>query len=125
MKFLLDTNFLMVPGQFRADIYSQLRLNGRAELYAVDLSVQELEKIAGGRGRNGANARLALKLMKKEGVKIVKSGKITDADEAIRRIARREGMVVCTADKRLKFELERRDIRVVSLRQKKYLTPVD
>lgn len=121
MKVLLDTNFLMIPGQFKVDIYEQLRELGAAELYATHMSVEELEKLATGRGKNAANARIALMLLKREGVRIMPSGKTKDADEAIRRIARREGMAVCTADRRLKLELRKRGIKVISLRQKKYL----
>jgi len=129
MKFLLDTNFLMIPGQFRVDIYEQLRGFGPADLYVTELSVRELDKLAMGHGRNAANARVALMLMRKEGIKIIPSGKTSTsrlrgqsaADEAIRRIAKREGMVVCTADKALKASLRKRGIRVVVLRQRKYL----
>ena len=144
MKFLLDTNFLMIPGQFRVDIYEQLRGFGPADLYVTELSVRELDKLAMGHGRNASHARVALLLMRKEGVKIIPSGKTSTsrlrgtllgahqpswlrlrgqsaADEAIRRIAKREGMVVCTADKALKASLRKRGIRVVVLRQRKYL----
>ena len=121
MKFLLDTNFLMIPGQFRVDIFGQLEQLGPVDLCVTDLSVRELEKLAKNKGRKGAHARLALLLIQWEGVEVVPSGKTTHADEAIRRIAKREGMVVCTLDKGLKAALKRRGIRVVTLRQKKYL----
>jgi rRNA-processing protein FCF1 len=126
MKFLLDTNFLMVPGQFKVDIYGQLRSAPfRVELYTIDLVVDELKRLASGRGRHASNARLAIRLLEREGVKVLPSGKPDSADEAIRRIARREGMVVCTADRRLKEELKRRKIPTLSLRKKKYLDMAD
>lgn len=121
MKLLLDTNFLMLPGQLRIDVYGQLRSLGRAEFYATNLSVSELERLATNRGRKGAAARVALMLLKKEGVKIVQSGRARTADEAIARIARREGMLVCTADKRLKRRLEARGTVVITPRQGKYI----
>ena len=125
MKLLLDTNFLMIPGQFRVDIYEQMRGFGKPELYTADLVVSELEKLAKGKGKDGANARLALMLVKENNVKILKSGKAGSTDEAIRRIATREGMSICTADKRLKTELVRRNIPIISLRKKKYLVMED
>ncbi len=121
MKFLLDTNFLMIPGQFRVDIFEQLRGFGPADFYVSELSVRELDKLARGRGRNASHAKVALLLLKSEGVKIIPHGKERNADEAIRRIAKREGMAVCTLDRALKASLKRRGVRVVVLRQKKYL----
>jgi len=120
-KILLDTNFLMIPGQFRVDIYEQLRDLGPSDLYVTNLSVRELERLASGHGKDASNARVALILLKKGGVNIIPAGKTRNTDEAIRRIAKREGMIVCTADKALKASLKRRGIRVIVLRQKKYL----
>ena len=124
MKFILDTNFLMIPGQFKVDVYEQLRGFGKPDIYVIRQSVAELEKLAKGRGKDAANARIALLLVKREGVRIIPSGK-GGADEAIRRLAKREGMVVCTADKKLKAGLRKRGIPVVSLRERKYLALED
>jgi hypothetical protein len=121
VKFLLDTNFLMIPGQFHVDIFEQLRGFAPAEFHVSELSVKELEKIAKGRGKASSHANVALLIMKKEGVNVIPSGKTGNTDESIRRIARREGMIVCTADKALKARLKRAGVRVVVLRQKKYL----
>ncbi|MBM3303712.1 MAG: DNA-binding protein [Candidatus Aenigmarchaeota archaeon] len=121
MKFLLDTNFLMIPAQFRVDVYEQLRGFGPSDFFVSELSVKELEKIAKGRGKAGSQARVALLLLKKEGVKVIPSGKTKHADESIRRIAKREGMIVCTMDKTLKARLRGAGIRVIVLRQRRHL----
>ena len=44
MKFLLDTNFLMIPGKFKVDVFSELEKFGKPELYTVSAVVRELEK---------------------------------------------------------------------------------
>ena len=121
MKFLLDTNFLMVPGQFRVDVYDQLRQMGPAELYVSELSVKELDRLAKKRGRNAACARVAMLLLRREGVKVVPAGREKHADDAIRHMAVTKGMAVCTADRALKASLLRRKVPVVVLRQRKYL----
>jgi uncharacterized protein len=120
MKFMLDTNFMMVPGQFKLDIYEKLREFGNAELYTTSLSLAELVKIADGKGRDAGSARIGLILLKREGVKVIPS-EDSNADEAIKRIAVKDSMVVCTADKKLKDVLKKNGVKVMSLRQGRYL----
>ncbi len=120
MKFLLDTNFLMLQGKFKVDIFSELEKFGKVEAYTINLVVNELEKIAGGRGKNAMHAKVAIWLIRKEGVKILHS-KGRHADPAIKRFAANGYYAVCTQDKKLRDYLKKKKIPVVFLRQKKYL----
>ncbi len=114
MKFLLDANFLTIPGQFKVDVFRELEEFGKPELYTLNLVVKELEKL------KSRHARLALGLVKKEGVKILFS-KTSNTDREIVRIASKGGFVVCTQDKKLIEKLKKKGISVVSLRQKRLL----
>jgi rRNA-processing protein FCF1 len=48
MKFLLDANFLMIPGKFRVDVFKELEKFGKPDLYTLDLVVKELSKQSSG-----------------------------------------------------------------------------
>ena len=69
---ILDTNFLMVPAQYKVDIFSEIeRICGFSyELVVPDVVVKELEKIAAGQ-KGKAAARMALQLIKFKGIKII------------------------------------------------------
>ncbi len=120
MKFLLDTNFLMIPGQFKVNVFQELQKFGKAELYTLDSVVNELEKLAKGHGSDSGDAKLALMLIKMERVKILQS-KEKNADEGIKSFASRGYFIVCTADKELIEELKSKGVRIAYLRQGKYL----
>jgi len=113
MKFLLDANFLTIPGEFKVDIFTELFHFGKPELFTLDLVVKELETI------KSKHTRLGLQLLKKHKVKILKAVGVTDKE--IERIAKENNFVVCTQDKKLISDLQKSGIKVVYLRQKKYL----
>ena len=119
MKFLLDTNFFMIPGKFKVDVFSELGKFGRPELYTLTSVVKELEKLSK-TGTDKGNAKLGLELLKKNRVEILVTDDY-DADSGIERVAVEEDFVVCTQDKELIKRLKKEEIRVISLRQKKYL----
>ena len=120
VRFLLDTNFLMIPGQFKVDIFAELEKFGKPELYILDTTIKELEKISKGRGSDAKAARLALELVKMKNIKMVQAqNKSTDRE--ILRLAFEKDFVVCTQDKKLKAKLIKMGSRVVTMRQKKFL----
>ena len=55
MKILLDTNFTLIPAQFKVDIFSELANN---KLYILDRTLEELKNIK--------NSKLTLSLIKKK-----------------------------------------------------------
>jgi len=120
MKFLLDTNFILIPAQFRVDVYSELSGFGKPELYTIDLVLKELEKLIHSRGKKSRQAKMALLRLKKEGVKILITG-ARQADAAIVKIASQKKFTVCTQDRALAKRLKAKKVPVVTLRQKRYL----
>jgi len=122
MKFLLDANFLLLPGKFKADIFSELAKFGRPELYTLDLIVKELEKIAAGKGRDAGYARLGLELIRKKRIRVLKTtGK--SADLALEQTALKGNFTLCTQDRALIKKLRGR-APVIYLRQRKYLVKI-
>lgn len=120
MKFLLDTNFLLIPGQFKVDVFSELTRFGVPELYTLDLVIKELKRLAEGRGKAGRNAKLALTLVEEKDIKVLPT-KDTHADREMERIAAEQNFIVCTVDKGLINRLIAEEIPVVRLRQKRNL----
>ena len=120
MKFLLDTNFLLIPGKLKVDVFSELQRFGKPELFTLDLVVRELRELSSGPGRDSSHARLALDLLGRKHVKILESaGDGTDPE--IERIASEDGFAVCTQDRELQKKLKKRKIPVIFLRQNRVL----
>lgn len=132
MRFLLDANFLMIPGKFRVDIFRELERFGRPELYTIDLVVKELSKLSkgkgnfrkeGGRSRLRASdafcAKLGLSFIQQRDIGILETmGR--NADSELLAFAGK-GYTVCTQDRLLISRIKRKGFRTVFLRQGKYL----
>ena len=123
-KIILDTNFLMIPLQFKVDVFSEIDriCDFKYELVTIPEVVEELTRLSEkGSGKNHRAARAALELIKKHGVAEKKYRKIfKTADEAILNIAD-ENSIVATQDRILRKKLKQKKIRLIILRQKKHL----
>lgn len=120
MKALLDTNFLMVPGEFGVDVLSELLNLGYTEVFTLDLVVKELEKLSVGKGKDARNARIGQEFIRKGGVIVLKS-EGGHADDEIFRLAKNKKYIVCTQDRELVSRIKRAGLRFITLRQGKYL----
>ncbi len=123
MKFLLDTNFLMAIGQFKIDIFYELTIFGRPEFFTIDLVIGELHKLSLGGGKDSKAATLALDIIGRENIEVLKTGG-KDADTEIERVAAEGGYTVCTTDKELTKRLKGEEVLVIGIRQKKKLAVV-
>ncbi len=129
-KIVLDTNFLLIPGQFGVDIFAELeRVCGfKYEIAVLAATVKELEGIIAGKtvsAKDRMAARLGLQLLKAKGVKVVnpKQKVFKSADKAILELASANGgdAVVATQDRELRDKLAAKGVAVIVLRQKRYL----
>lgn len=116
MRIILDTNFLMAIPQFKIDVFSQLRGN---EIFVLDSVITELKKISKGTGKNSVAARIALELLKRKDLKILKS-KEEDTDLSLLAYSKR-GYLIATQDKVLRDKLKKGGGKVIYIRQKKYV----
>ncbi len=117
MRFLLDTNFLLIPGKFRVDIVKELERFGKPELYTIDLVVKELGRLAEGSGREASDARVGLELLRLRNAEVLgTSGK--HADDEIEEVAKSHGLAVCTQDRGLQKRLSIQGVEVFYLRQR-------
>jgi rRNA-processing protein FCF1 len=117
MKVLLDTSFLVAAVDNKIDLRLELSKFGRPEMHVLDLVQGELKKLSEGRGKDAANARVALQFLGRRMVKVVRAGEgSTD-----RKLAEKRGFAVCTIDRKLKDSLMRKGAAVITIRQGRYL----
>jgi rRNA-processing protein FCF1 len=122
MKALLDTNFLMVPAEFRVDVISELTSLGYIEFFTLDLVVSELERLSTKGGRLAKYSRVALEIVRNCSVTVLKTkGDLKRVDDEIYRLAREKGYTICSQDKELIRKAKSAGLRCITLRQNKYL----
>ncbi len=118
-KVIIDTNGLMIPGQFGVDIFSELERLGFETYLVARASVRELEKIlAEARGKNRTAANIALSLLDRCSV-IEKDG---PADDIILELAADMDAAVLTNDMELKKRLCSKGVTIVHLRERTHLS---
>ena len=137
-KILLDTNFLMIPGNFGIDIFEEIDriCNFNYKLYNVDKTIDELEKlpekVQNQKTATKTAVNIALKLIEtlgKEGKLNIIPTKTNNelkakyeemyVDEIIIKLANE--YIVATTDTELKKHLK----KMIILRQKRYLELIE
>ena len=122
MKILLDANALMMPAQFRIDLFDELRaLLGAFEPMVLSGVIMELAGISRAGGRNGAAARHALALGKDCTIVESENLKSESVDAQMIEYAALNACMVVTNDRRIRDALFARGIGVISLRNQKKL----
>lgn len=115
IKIILDTNFAVIPFQFKVDIYSEIDriFDEQYELVFPEICLKELEKLKAGKA--------GLELMKKKNVKFEKTPSAKTVDDSILSYAKASSAVVATQDRELKKKALKNGLSVISLRKKQFL----
>jgi len=114
MKVVADTNFLLMPFQFKINLDAELRrLFGKYEVYVPSAVLEELENIG------ATDAKAALKLASR--YRVVKCPECMEADECVLWVAKSIGGAVMTNDKVLREWARREGLAVVYMRGKSHL----
>ena len=122
-KIILDTNFLLIPYQFKLDIFKEIDriLHFDYSLFILDKTLDELNNIVEKqKGKDKDAAKFALKLLEAKKIKKIMSN-AENADDSIVDVASQEKVIVATQDKVLKQRLEEAGIPIIIMRQKKKL----
>ena len=121
MKVLLDANALMMPAQFKIDLFSEIReLLGSFEPVVLPGVVQELAGLARAKSNDGAAARLGLALAGQ--CMIAESpGSSSPVDDQVIAWASANNCLVVTNDRRVRDALLVKGIGVISMRKQKKL----
>ena len=124
-KIIIDTNFLMIPFQFRVDIFSEIdRLcNFAYKLYIFSASIGELESIIKNqKGKSKRAAQFALKLANLKKIGII-DAKGSDVDGLI--LENCGDAIIATQDRELKRKLAEKKASIIILRQKNHLELIE
>ena len=119
-KIVLDSNFLMIPGQFGVDIFEELRnkLDFPYKLFIVKNTIAELNKIIEkAKNRDKIAARIGLELIKTKSINIIDCDESAIVDDELVMLSN-DGCIIATQDKELKSRIANKKI---VLRQKKYI----
>ena len=121
-RVLLDTNFLLLPVQFKLDIFSLIPevLEDKVEFFVVSNVIEELKQLAKSKGKDGRASNVTLSLLKTRKVEVIKTGG-KSCDDALTKVAKDKGMIVATNDKELRKRLKSMGVKTIYLRSKKYL----
>ncbi len=112
IKIILDTDFLLTTIKFRVDIFSEFKriCDFPYTLYILDKTLEELK------GKKEEN--LIISLIKNK-VKKVKTKKDKSVDDLLMEL--KENFILATQDKELKKRAKKKNLKLITIRQKKYL----
>ena len=119
---VIDTNFLLIPFQFKINMVAELDLLiERNHHYVISSrTIRELTGLSKRIGRHGAAARLALKMvevLKKDGkLQIIQSERPVDA--WLVEYALANNAIVCTNDDEVRHALRSVKKKVISMKSK-------
>ncbi|MDD2777456.1 MAG: DNA-binding protein [Methanocellales archaeon] len=116
MMAILDTNALMIPGQFGVDIFSELERLGYDRFIVPRQVVCELKSLYE-KGGNKVEVSVALSLLDR--CEVVDAKGLTD--DTIVQTAGEMNAAVVTIDAELRKRLKDKGITTICLRQKKRL----
>jgi len=117
---VLDTNFLLLPYQFKIDILRELDeiITGYEPVISTTI-YDELKKLSKKKGKHGMAAKFAIKIVDANKVKKIKTK--TGADDWVVEYCGKTGAVACTNDIKLKKKLKSKKIKVIGLKSKSRL----
>ena len=115
-KIIFDTNFATIPFQFKVDIYTEINriIDEKYQIIFPRICLPELLKLKHGKA--------ALELMKAKNVNFVDIPLIKNIDNSIVEFAKKEKALIATQDIEIKKLAKEFEIKIITLRQKKYLT---
>lgn len=112
---VLDTSFLLAPFQLKIDVMRELDylLEGEFDLVVSTGVLAELKKLSKNAGKEGAAARVGLKILdaRKPAVTIVQGE--GPVDDWIVEFCRKNRGIACTVDKKLAKRLKSAECRVI------------
>ncbi|MEK6981765.1 MAG: PIN domain-containing protein [Candidatus Micrarchaeota archaeon] len=115
---VLDTNFLLIPQQFKIDIFSELNyLLEEYKMVVSSATVRELENISKKMSKAGRAAKFARKLLESHPeIEVIPT--TLNADDFIVAYAKENRVVVCTNDIALKKRMNRIRVKLITLKSK-------
>ena len=120
-KIVLDTNFLMAIYDLKIDVFEEIFkvCDFKYELYVLEGSIQELERFIKGNLLSKKQAALfAMKILKNKEVKVLESDFKGSVDDQLVDLV---DYIMATVDKDLRKRLKEKGVKILTIRQKKYV----
>jgi rRNA-processing protein FCF1 len=125
VRVVLDTNFLMIPSQFKVDVYAEIHrlMTEPYDLCTFQGVIDELIELSKGKNKDSTHAKTALKLIKQKNLKSLPNSINEKYADALILDGVTSKDIVCTQDQALKRLLKHKHkgIRLITLKSKKYL----
>lgn len=121
-KIVLDTNFLLIPVQFKVDIFSEIEkiCLFRYNLYIIDKTFDELKNIIETQNMKSREAaKVALMLIKHKKIDVIKTGE-GKPDDLIADLMGKD-WILATQDAELRKRASQKGASVIVLRSRKHL----
>jgi len=125
VRIILDTNFLMIPLEFKVDIFSEIKrlMIEPYELFIFEATLDELVKLSRGNSKAAAAAKATIKLIKQKNLKSLTNSNDEKYVDSLILEGSTSKDIVCTQDQALKrlLKAKHKGIRLITLKSKKYL----
>ncbi|HJO13090.1 MAG TPA: hypothetical protein QGI39_13730 [Gammaproteobacteria bacterium] len=125
---ILDTNFLMIPAQFKLDIFTAIDKSClfNYKLAVVDGTVKELQNlIEKSKGKDKEAAKLALSFITRKKIPVIKTPQQYHVDKEILALVKKDKHIVATQDIILRKKLKAKNIPRIVMRNKSYIQILD
>ena len=128
LKVIIDTNFLLIPGDFGVDIFQEIteQANNVVEFIILQKVIQELEDLCVNKDLNDKqrkSAKLGLALLKQKNLKIEHCSNEHTDDAIVKKSLefkeKGDSVAIATQDKQLTSRCLNYGVQVFTLRQKK------
>ncbi|TAL51876.1 MAG: hypothetical protein EPN86_05910 [Nanoarchaeota archaeon] len=121
VKIYLDTNFLLIPAQFKVDIFSEIDriVETPYAFYIFGQTFDELAKLEDKGLKLKREIAMTRELLKSKDLNIVRlPSNVKTVDDGLLQLT---GSIVATQDLELRKKLAAKHTKMIVLRQKKYL----
>jgi len=119
-NLVLDTNFLLLPYQFKIDIFRELEdIVGEYSIVISTTIFNELKNLSTNKGKKGMAAKFGIKIVNANKAKVIET--TVTADDWIVDYSFKKGAIVCTNEKELKKRLKSKKIKVIGMKSKSKL----
>ena len=121
-KILCDTNFLLIPLRFGVDVFSETEeaLNDLTKLYVSSRVIEEINLLRTD-AKPSFEKELLFALKMIEQCVEIQDDSVTQVDASLIQLAKKNGMVLGTTDSELRKNAREEGVKVIYLRQKRYL----
>ena len=121
-KILCDTNFLLIPLRCGVDVFTESdeALNDLTEFYVSSRVIDEI-KLLSKDAKPSFEKELLFALKMIEQCKVIEDTSETLVDDSLIALARKSNMVLGTTDSELRKKARMEGVKVIYLRQKRYL----